>query len=243
MVKADLIYNSHEEKSKTVAQDYNKTLNAAYRYLAYKDLPDLLKENLKTGKALDYGCGTGLSTQFIKSLGFDVDGADVSYEMLNQAKEKLPLNNFFLIKDGKLPSISNSYEFIFSSFVLYEISSKEEIENYLLEAKRVLKKGGIFTLVVGSNQMYNGDWLVFDTDFPENKQLKSGDKAKIYLPLESIEFIDFYWSEEDCLELFQKTGFTVLKNHYPLGDDKDPFQWKEEKNKSPYVIYVLKKDN
>lgn len=118
MVKADLIYNSHEEKSKTVAQDYNKTLNAAYRYLAYKDLPDLLKENLKTGKALDYGCGTGLSTQFIKSLGFDVDGADVSYEMLNQAKEKLPLNNFFLIKDGKLPSISNSYEFIFSSFVL-----------------------------------------------------------------------------------------------------------------------------
>ena len=42
-----------------------------------------------TGKVLDCGCGTGLAGEQLKSLGFtDMDGIDISANMLRQARAK-----------------------------------------------------------------------------------------------------------------------------------------------------------
>ena len=242
MTAKKTIYSSSEEKSQSVAKDYNKTFDVAYRYLAYRDVPALIRSSFNEGKiALDYGCGTGISSEFLESMGFQVDGVDVSSEMLNQAKSKFPTSNFKQVTNGSIPFESDRYDLIFSSFVLFEIGSKKEIANYLLEAKRVLNERGVFVLVAGSGKMYSEDWLVFSTDFPENKQLSSGDEAKIFLPVEGIEFTDFYWTEKDYQQLFEEAGLSVLETHYPLGKEDDPYDWKEEVRSSPYVIYVLGK--
>lgn len=35
-----------------------------------------------------------------------------------------------------------------------------------------LSKDGVFIAITGSQKMYSRDWLIYNTDFPENKNLK-----------------------------------------------------------------------
>jgi len=42
-------------------------------YLAFRDIPQLIQKHAKGVAALDYGCGAGRSTRFLKNLGLDVE--------------------------------------------------------------------------------------------------------------------------------------------------------------------------
>jgi SAM-dependent methyltransferase len=55
-------------------------------YLAFRDLPVLIRRHSHGSRALDFGCGTGRSTRFLKNLGLNVVGADISQAMLDQAR-------------------------------------------------------------------------------------------------------------------------------------------------------------
>ena len=41
-------------------------------YLAFRDIPQLIQKHANGLAALDYGCGAGRSTRFLKNLGLDV---------------------------------------------------------------------------------------------------------------------------------------------------------------------------
>jgi SAM-dependent methyltransferase len=43
-------------------------------YLAYRDLPAIISDYVAGTRALDFGCGTGRSSRFLKELGFSVVG-------------------------------------------------------------------------------------------------------------------------------------------------------------------------
>jgi ubiquinone/menaquinone biosynthesis C-methylase UbiE len=55
-------------------------------YLAFRDLPALIQRYKHGPRALDFGCGTGRSTRFLRNLRLNVTGADVSQAMLDQAR-------------------------------------------------------------------------------------------------------------------------------------------------------------
>jgi predicted TPR repeat methyltransferase len=59
-------------------------------YLAFRDLPAILIEHIHGRRAVDFGCGTGRSTRFLRTLGFDVVGVDISGAMLAQARARDP---------------------------------------------------------------------------------------------------------------------------------------------------------
>ena len=59
-------------------------------YLAFRDLPRILTEHVIGARALDFGCGTGRSTRFLKKLGFHVTGIDISEDMLRIARAADP---------------------------------------------------------------------------------------------------------------------------------------------------------
>ncbi len=55
-------------------------------FLAYRDLPALIDEHAQGARALDFGCGSGRSTRFLKSLGFHAVGLDISEDMIRNAR-------------------------------------------------------------------------------------------------------------------------------------------------------------
>ncbi len=242
-VKADetTVYHSQDDKSKEQAAGYCKTNQSLSRYLAYRDIPSFIAKYSQGKRCLDYGAGTGISTQFLQSQGLEVTGVDVSEEMLSQAALNCPDTSFYLVQNGSIPSMSETYDLVFSSLVFFELGSEKAILAYLEEAKRVLKNEGVFIAVTGSQEMYSRDWLTFNADFPENKNLKSGDLARIYLSDADIEFTDYYWTEADYRRLFEQAGFQLLEVHYPMGKATEPYSWKEEKTSSPFVILVAEK--
>jgi ubiquinone/menaquinone biosynthesis C-methylase UbiE len=225
----------------TISESYASLDNTGTAFLAFREIPSLLKKYSLGNKALDYGCGSGCSTLFLSELGLDVEGVDISSEMLGEARQNIHGIKFELIKSAELPYEDDVFDIVFSSFVLFEISSKNEMKSVLSEVWRVLKPGGIFIGVTGSSELYSHNWLSLDVNFEENNNLKSGDIAQVFLKDANLLVYDYYWTDEDYLEVISESKFVNLQQLFPLGCDADGYSWQDEKEYPPYVIYVLRK--
>ena len=237
-----IVYHSEADKSNIQAIYYCKTHESSHRYLAYRDIPSIALKHLQKGKALDYGTGTGYSAQFLQDIGFDVTGVDVSNEMLHQAALKYPSLSLHLIENGRIPFADSTFDLVFSSFVLFEIGTHDGIVNYLAEATRVMQVDGLFIAVTGSHHLHSTTkkWLNFNTAFPQNVNLESGNLVKLHLYDSDLEFSDYYWTESDYRYCFDKAGFELIEILYPLGEKNDVYLWRDEIFVSPFVILVSK---
>lgn len=92
-------------------------------YLAFKYIPFLIKKYTKGKKTLDYGCGAGRSSRFLYDLGLDVEAVDTSCEMIEEAKRHDSPILYQTIESAKILNESKRYDLVFSSLVMFEISS------------------------------------------------------------------------------------------------------------------------
>ena len=211
-------------------------------YLAFRDMPDLLQQYVKGTRALDYGCGPGRSTRFLKSLGFSTVGVDISHDMLEQARLRDPSGEYHDIQSGKIPFEDLSFDLIFSSFVFIEISSLDEIEKILLEMKRVLKRDGYIVIVTSPTESYNANLVSFSYNFPENrKPIQSGETVKLLIKGTNVILYDYYWTEQNYQQVFANVGLNITETLKPLGYEEDPVEWLDETKNSPMLIYLLRK--
>ncbi len=240
MARRAVVYRSTEDKTDDQAHSYLQTHQAPHRYLAYKDIPALIHQFVKGKQALDYGAGTGASASFLHELGLNVTGVDISYSMLEKAWSNFPQIPFRHIDE--LPGAAR-FDLVFSSFVLLELSSKNDIISYLSRASSFLRTDGIFIAITGSEHMHSlfREWLNFKVNFVENCNLFSGKMVRLALKSPNMEFYDFFWSEADYLECMRKAGLELLQIHHPLGSHEDPYVWKDESFCSPFTIFVAKK--
>lgn len=231
----------NQEDFENLIKSANCGVQEGTAWLVFRDLPGIISKHVQGKKTLDYGCGTGRSTRFLRDLGMEVLGVDISDKMLTQSIQIDPRLHYLQIESGKIPVPDRSYDFVFSSLVLFDLSSKEELKKVLVEVSRILKEGGTFIAVTGSENMYSHRWLSFDVNYPGNKNLKSGDIAKVRLKDFDMVFIDYFWSNRDYQELFASAGLKLIETHFPLGEKGDGFPWEDELTVSPYVIYITKK--
>ena len=94
--------------------------------------------------ALEIGCGGGRITAIGVTLFNHVSAADLSAEMLRKCRQAVPAANVTFHKlDGFTLSgfADSSVDFVYSHDVLVQLSSML-VYPYLMEIKRVLKKGG-----------------------------------------------------------------------------------------------------
>ncbi|MBN1914273.1 MAG: class I SAM-dependent methyltransferase [Parachlamydiales bacterium] len=231
-------YNSTKNKTAKLAKLYENTVDSPFRYLGYRDLPIIISKYSRGKKALDYGCGTGISSKFLYDLGFDVTGTDTSKKMLKRAQKTFPYIEFQLFNSLEL---KNQFDIVFSSFVLFELKSSKEIINYLLHAKKLIKNEGIFIAITGSEDLYSKDWFIWDSNFSENKKLKSGKKVKLLLKDLNIIFTDYYWKEDDYFKYYKNAGLEIINIFRPLGKTEEKYFWKDELKFPPFIIIVAKK--
>lgn len=106
--------STHNEKNqKNYEKDaatHNKLGLNSTLYLAYRDLPILLRRHLPkqtSYRILDFGCGAGLSTELITKIIADVGhkaeicGIDISEQNIKFARQRLPQTEFVKINPGE----------------------------------------------------------------------------------------------------------------------------------------------
>jgi ubiquinone/menaquinone biosynthesis C-methylase UbiE len=235
--------NSYEDAHR--ANAYAQLKFSGTYYLAYRDLPDIISKYVNGRKSLDFGCGTGRSTRFLKKLGFNATGVDISKTMIHQAKKIDPAGDYQIIKDEKFDQFGDeTFDLVFSIFTFDNIPTNIEKERNLQEIFRVLRDEGVFINLVSSPEIYVNEWISFSTkDFPENKQANSGDIVKIIItdigdkrPVE-----DIFFSPEDYRKLFINTGFKIENIYKPLAEESNQNKWINETKIPPWNIYILKK--
>lgn len=207
--------------------------------LGYRDLPWILRHYVSGKAALDYGCGSGRSTRFLKKLGFECAGVDVSHAMISLAHKNDVTGYYSLIKSAETSFQSSSVDLFFSCFVFLTVDSFSELEKIFLEAKRILKPGGIFCFVTASKYLYIKKYISYHVE--QVKALTSSEEIMITLKDIGVSFKNYYWSDEDYRRLLKKAGFELVHFEMPLGQAEEPYNWLDETAYSPYVIYTAKK--
>ncbi len=212
-------------------------------YLAFRDIPRLLAKHVSGKRALDFGCGAGRSTRFLRDQGFDVIGVDISEAMLREASRRDPEGRYLLLPEDDLTALGElSFDLVFSAFAFDNIPLRDRrVDLFRRLAQRLSSRGRIVNLVSAS-EIYVNEWLSFSTrDFPDNRNAKSGEGVRITMldvpdrrPVE-----DILWTEADYLETFRTAGLNVLEVHRPLGNEQDPFVWVSEYTIAPWTIHVL----
>lgn len=227
-----------------VPPSYHKHSISGTGYLAFKYLPALIDRYTPHKKstplqALDFGCGTGRSSYFLRGLGLKVVGVDHDYDLLRLATLDSHGCLFCVNDSTKLPFQDNTFSFIFSIFVFMKIGDLNLLHKICLELKRVLKRDGVFMLIVPSEALYSYDWLSIDTHFDENKMLTSGNIAKINIKDINEVIKNYFWTRQDYITTAQKAGFSLQEIITPYGDETEGYNWVSEKKHSPCDIYIF----
>jgi len=227
------------------AEAYSKLEFPGTYYLAYRNLPEIIREHVKGRKAVDFGCGTGRSTRFLQRLGFDVVGVDISEDMIKKAKKLDPKGDYRLTKDDDFSQFDdNAYDLVLSVFTFDNIPMMENKVRIFRRLGRLLKNEGRIISVVSSPEIYVHEWASFSTkDFPENKRAKSGDIVKIIqIDTEDQRPVeDIIWTDEYYRETYERAGLELTKTYKPLAKENEPYKWVNETKIAPWVIYVLRK--
>jgi ubiquinone/menaquinone biosynthesis C-methylase UbiE len=102
---------------------------------------------------LDVGVGGGRTTKYFYDNGFNVIGIDYSEPLIRMAKERYPEINFEVMDATKLSFRDESFDYVFFSYQGIDyVEPNEKRLNAILEAKRVLKRNGVF--VYSSHNSY-----------------------------------------------------------------------------------------
>ncbi len=133
-------------------------------------------------KILDLCCGSGQATQVLVKSSQNVTGLDASPLSLKRARQNVPQAEYVEAFAEKMPFADNQFDVVHTSVALHEMES-EQLRQILKEVYRVLKPGGVFTLVdfhTPTNPLFvpglslflllfetHTAWQLLKTDLPE----------------------------------------------------------------------------
>lgn len=234
--------NAYEDPAR--AESYARLEFPATYWLAYRDLPDLLADHATGRRALDFGCGAGRSSRFLRGLGYDVVGVDISAAMIRAARERDPRGSYRLIDEDNLSGFTEgSYDLVLCAYPFDNIPGRERRVRLLRGLRTLLDRSGRLVLLASAPEIYTHEWVTFTTAaFPENARAASGERARIVIREggDDRPIDDLVWFDDDYRSSFRGAGLELLATHRPLGREDEPYDWISETEVSPWVIYVTR---
>ena len=215
-------------------------------YLAYRDLPALIHQYVQGIRALDFGCGTGRSTRFLRGLGFRVVGIDIASGMIEHARDLDHDGDYRVLGSAELGGLSpGAWDLVFSAFSFDNIA-QEDKPAVLRDIAGLLAPSGVFLNLISTPEIYLHEWASFSTkDFPENRHAVSGDRVRIVItdiadprPVE-----DVLCRAEEYRSLYGQAGLELVQDHRPLATADEPYHWVNETRIAPWAIDVLKRSH
>jgi SAM-dependent methyltransferase len=212
-------------------------------YLAYRDLPAIISGHVTGTRALDFGCGTGRSTRFLRKLGFNVTGVDVSEDMLRIARAADPSGDYRHVPGDNFERLASAaFDLVLSAFAFDNIPGAAKTRIFR-DLGKLLTPNGAIVSIVSSPEIYTHEWASFTTkDFPENATAGSGDVVHIVVtdhqdrrPVE-----DIVWTDESYRVVYKEAGLQAIQVLKPLAKGDEPYAWVNETKIAPWVIYVLR---
>lgn len=212
-------------------------------YLAFRDIPALIKQHVTGRRALDFGCGTGRSTRFLRELGMTVVGIDISAPMLEEARRRDPGGTYRLVGVGDLSAVADApFDLIFAAFTFDNIPTDAEKTQSLAALRDRLAPNGRVVLIVSSPQIYVHEWASFSTkDFAENFRARDGDRVRtVMLDIPDRRPVDdVLCSDGHYRDLFRGARLAVVAMASPLATGQESIRWVSETTVAPWSIYVL----
>ena len=169
--------NKVENHYDTVAKEYAETFSGEHEKKP-KDQEILHRFSQEIGDrrpVWDLGCGTGQTTKYLKNLGIEISGLDLSEKILEQARTIHPDIHF---RKGNILELEFENDSIAGVVAFYAIVhfTEEQVEIAFREVFRVLQPDGIFlfTYHIGEETIHldeflgkkiDIDFMFFTTDF------------------------------------------------------------------------------
>ena len=214
-------------------------------YLAYRDLPDIIARHVNGIKAIDFGCGTGRSTRFLKNQGFEAIGIDISEDMLLMARKMDQSGDYRLVENNQYTHLGLGHcDLIQAIFTFDNIPGWELRTDILKNLSYLLNPSGKLITLHSTPEIYTHEWVSFSTkDFPENWKARTGDIVRtVMLDVDDTRPVeDIFWAMEDYYKLFNEAGLTLEATYKPLGKEEEPYPWVTELNTAPWMIFVTSK--
>src|SRR5690554_4174616 len=136
---------------------YTKWFDTAYYHILYKDRDykeaGLFIDNItsylnlpENAKVLDLACGKGRHSIYLSKLGYDVTGADLSENSINEAKKHQKDNLHFVVHDMREP-FDEKFDAVFNLFTSFGYFEKDQDNILTLTAiKKSLSEYGFAVL-------------------------------------------------------------------------------------------------
>jgi SAM-dependent methyltransferase len=161
---------------------------------------EYLHPSVKTGIALDFGCGPGRNMIKFKNWFERIDGVDISSVVLEKAKldltaAGLSIPNLYLTNGHSIPDVpSDTYDTVFSIICMQHISCRDWRLELYREFLRVLKPGGVFTFQMGfgSGHPISKDYFYnYEENEPNHHDTRVESVNHLRDDLEAQGFVDF----------------------------------------------------
>ena len=170
---------------------------------AYMQMYALLRPVVKAKTVLELATGTGLIAKHIVNAAAHIEAADVSAEMIAEAKrDNRSAKLHFSVQDMfRLPYADKSFDVVIVSNALHIVPQPEKA---LQEIRRVLKDGG----------------LLIAPTFTHAENSFSGKVRAFFMKLAGLPHHS-RWTSEEYLRFLRQNGWTVrksavLKASFPL---------------------------
>lgn len=204
--------------------------------------PDLSLKGRAGYCAVDFGCGAGRSTRFLKKLGFEAVGVDISEQMIALARQIDPQGDYRVCgESGPTELPEGAFDLVQSVFTFDNVpmAAKATLFGSL---RRLLKPTGKIVSLVSTPDIYTHDWASFrTTHFESNFKAKSGDTVyTVMLDVEDQRPVsDVLCLHEDYECFYREAGLQIEATYRPLGRADEPIAWVNETRVAPWIIYVL----